>query len=50
MTKADLKHCGMMPDASEESKLSVRDGRIQSRHCIRALIGWDQVDMTYKQN
>ena len=28
VTRADLKHCGKMPDAREESNRSVREGRI----------------------
>ena len=32
MTRADLKHCGKMPDAREELNRSVREGRIESRH------------------
>ena len=32
MTRADLKHCGKIPDAREEINRSVREGRIESRH------------------
>ena len=39
MTRADLKHCGKMPDAREESKRSLREGRIESRHSIKSLEG-----------
>ena len=39
MTKADLKHCGEMPDAREELNRSVREGRIESRHSINSLDG-----------
>ena len=37
MTRADLKHCGKMPDAREELNSSVREGRIESRHYIKSL-------------
>ena len=37
MTRADLKHCGKIPDAREELNRSVREGRIQSRHSIKSL-------------
>ena len=30
-TRADLKHCGKMPDAREELNRSVKEGRIESR-------------------
>ena len=39
MTRADLKHCGKMPDAREELNRSVREGRIESRHSIMSLEG-----------
>ena len=39
MTRADLKHCGKIPDAREELNRSVREGRIQSRHSIKSLEG-----------
>ena len=39
MTRADLKHCGRMPDAREELNRSVREGRIESRHSIKSLEG-----------
>ena len=39
MTRADLKHCGMMPDAREELNRSLREGRIESRHYIKSLGG-----------
>ena len=39
MTRADLKHCGEIPDAREELNRSVRDGRIESRHSINSLEG-----------
>ena len=37
MTRADLKHCGNMPDAREDLNRSVREGRIESIHSIRSL-------------
>ena len=39
VTRADLKHCGKMPDAREELNRSVRERRIQSRHSIKSLEG-----------
>ena len=39
MTRADLKHCGKMPDAREELNSSVREGRIESRHSTKSLEG-----------
>ena len=39
MTRADLKHCGKIPDAREELNRSVREGRIKSRHSIKSLEG-----------
>ena len=39
MTKADLKHCGKIPDAREELNRSVREGRKESRHSIKSLEG-----------
>ena len=39
MTRADLKHCGEIPDAREELNRSVREGRIESRHSIKSLEG-----------
>ena len=32
-------HCGKMPDAREDLNRSVREGRIESRHCIKSLEG-----------
>ena len=46
VTGADLKHCGEMPDAREELNRSVGEGRIESRHSIKSLEGWDQVHTT----
>ena len=43
---ADLKHWGKMPDAREELNRSVREERIESRHSIKSLKGWDQVHVT----
>ena len=39
MTRADLKHCGKMPDAKEDLNRLVREGRIESRHSIKSLEG-----------
>ena len=40
MTRADLKHCGKVPDAREEEDIrSVREWRIKSRHSIKSLEG-----------
>ena len=39
MTRADLKHCGKIPDAREELNRSVREGIIESRHSIKSLEG-----------
>ena len=39
MTRADLKHCGKMPDAREKLNRSVREGRMKSRHSIKSLEG-----------
>ena len=36
VTRADLKHCGKMPDAREELNRSVR---IESTHSIKSLVG-----------
>ena len=37
VTRADLNHCGKMPDATEEINISVREERIESRHSINSL-------------
>ena len=39
MTRADLKHCGKIPEAKEELNRSVREGIIESRHSIKSLEG-----------
>ena len=39
MPRADLKHCGKMPDTREELSRSVREGRIESRHSNKSLDG-----------
>ena len=39
MTRADLKHCGKIPEAREELNRSVREWRIESRHSIKSLKG-----------
>ena len=36
-TRAYLKHCWKMTDASEELNRSVREGRIESMHSIKSL-------------
>ena len=37
MTRADLEHCGKIPETKEELNRSVREGRIESRHYIKSL-------------
>ena len=37
MSRADLNHCGKMPDAREELNGSVRERRIEYRHSIKSL-------------
>ena len=37
VTRADLKHCGKMPDAGEELNRSVREGRVEYRHYTKSL-------------
>ena len=39
MIRADLKHCGKIPDAREELSRSVREGRIEPRHSSKSLEG-----------
>ena len=39
MIRADLKHCGKMPEAREVLNRSVREGRIASWHSIKILDG-----------
>ena len=39
MTRADLKHCGKIPEVREELNRSVREWRIESRHYIKSLEG-----------
>ena len=39
MTRADLKHCGKIPEAREDLNRSVREWRIESRHSIKSLEG-----------
>ena len=39
VTRADLKHCGKMPDARKELNRSVIEGRIESIHSIKSLEG-----------
>ena len=42
-TRADLKHCGKMPDAIEELNRLVREGGIESRHYIKCLEGMGSI-------
>ena len=46
MTRADLKHCGKITDAGEKLNRSVSEWKIESRHSIQSLEGWDQGHMT----
>ena len=39
MTRAELKHCGKIPDAREELNRSLREGRIEYRHSNKSLEG-----------
>ena len=39
MTRADLKHCGKIPEAREDLNRSVREWRIESRQSIKSLEG-----------
>ena len=39
MTRADLKHCGKIPEVREELNRSVREGIVESRHSIKSLEG-----------
>ena len=39
MTRADLKHCGKIPEARDELNRSVREGRIESIHSIKSWEG-----------
>ena len=39
MTRANLKHCGKMPDAREELNRPVKEWRIEFRHSIKSLKG-----------
>ena len=39
MTRADLKHCGKIPDTRDELNRSVREWRIQSKYSIKNLEG-----------
>ena len=39
VTRADLKHCGKIPDAIEELNRSVREVRIEHRHSMKSLDG-----------
>ena len=50
MTRADLKHCGKMPDAREDLNRSVREWRIESRNSIKSLEVMGSSSHTYEQN
>ena len=39
VTRADLKHCGKMPDAREELNRSVREWIIEYKHSIKRMEG-----------
>ena len=39
MTRADLKHCGKIPEAREKLNRPVSEGIIESRHSIKSLEG-----------
>ena len=39
MRRADLKHCGKIPDAREELNRSMREGRIEFIHSTKSLEG-----------
>ena len=39
MTRADLKHCGKIPEAREDLNRSVREWGIESRHSTKSLEG-----------
>ena len=39
LTRADIKQCAKMPDASEQLNRSVRVGRIEARYYIKSLEG-----------
>ena len=39
MIRADLKHCGKMPDAREDLNCSVGEGIIESRYSIKSMEG-----------
>ena len=39
MTRADLKHCGKMPNAGEELNRIVREGRMEYIYSIKSLEG-----------
>ena len=41
MTRAELKHCGKIPEARDELNRSVRKRRIESRHSIKSLEGME---------
>ena len=39
MIRADVRHCEAMPDAREGLNRSVREWRIEYRHCIKSFEG-----------
>ena len=39
MTRADLKHCGKIPEAGLDLNRSVREGIIESRRSFKSLEG-----------
>ena len=39
MTRADLKHCGKMPNARKDLNISAIEGKIESIHSIDSLEG-----------
>ena len=48
MTRADLKHCGKIPEAREELNRSVREGRIEHRHSTKSLEGMDDTQTFFQ--
>ena len=39
VTRADLKHCGKMPDVMDDLNRSLREGKRESRHYIKSFEG-----------
>ena len=50
MTRADLKHCGKMPDASDGLSRSVREGRKKPDILLRVWKEWDLCYTSLEQN